>query len=502
MKGLTLSQKEQARLETLNRVLVGQVRVSEAAIVLGVSERHAWRMLAAYRRHGAAAVANGNRGRRPANAIGPHITERVVELARTRYAGVNHTHLTELLAEREGITLSRSTVRSILWRAGLSSPRRRRSPRHRARRRRFPQEGMLLQVDGSIHHWLEDRGPQMALLLAVDDATGTIPGALFQAREDGHGYFRLLWKILESRGIPLSLYTDHHGVFWYTLQRQEKRDEEPPAAERKPTQFGRAMRELGIEQVFAWSPQAKGRVERLAGTFQDRLVTELRLAEVRNVEDANRLLEEYIPRYNEQFGVPAADAESAYRALSTDVDLADVLCFKHQRKVARDNTVKYHWRTVQLLPGTERKSYAGKTVEVWERLDGELSVLYEGQEIATQEAPPRASAVRDSGSKDNYKDRVKFMEQVEACLPAGPKRPKKQAAETRRPTPRMQAYWEAIHAAKRKGLTQREIAGGLGISRSTVVRYVKLDKPPIYGEGSREEQAKEQRLTESLVSSP
>jgi predicted DNA-binding protein (UPF0251 family) len=262
------------------------------------------------------------------------------------------------------------------------------------------------------------------------------------------------------------------------------------------------MRELGIEQVFAWSPQAKGRVERLAGTFQDRLVTELRLAEVRNVEDANRLLEEYIPRYNEQFGVPAADAESAYRALSTDVDLADVLCFKHQRKVARDNTVKYHWRTVQLLPGTERKSYAGKTVEVWERLDGELSVLYEGQEIATQEAPPRASAVRDSGSKDNYKDRVKFMEQVEACLPAGPKRPKKQAAETRRPTPRMQAYWEAIHAAKRKGLTQREIAGGLGISRSTVVRYVKLDKPPIYGEGSREEQAKEQRLTESLVSSP
>jgi len=495
-----LSQKEQARLETLNRVLAGQVRVSEAAIVLGVSERHAWRMLAAYRQHGAAAVAHGNRGRRPANAIGEQITKQVVELARTRYPGVNHTHLTELLAEREGITLSRSTVRSILLSVGISSPRRRRSPRHRARRRRFPQEGMLLQVDGSIHHWLEDRGPLMALLLAVDDATGTVPGALFQAREDTHGYFRLLWKILENRGIPLSLYTDHHGVFWYTLQRQEKRDEEPPAAERKPTQFGRAMRELGIEQVFAWSPQAKGRVERLAGTFQDRLVTELRLADVRTLEEANRVLAEYLPRYNEQFGVPAADAESAYRALSTDVDLADVLCFKHQRKVARDNTVKYHWRTVQLLPGTERKSYAGKIVEVWERLDGELSVLHEGREIATQEAPPRASTVRDSGRKDNYKDRVKFMEQVEACLPAAPKRPKTQAAETRRPTPRMQAYWEAIHEAKRRGLSQRAIATELGISRSTVMRYVKLDKPPVHGEGSCEEQAKEQRLTESLVS--
>jgi len=502
MKGLTLSQKEQARLETLNRLLEGQLQTSEAAMILGVSERHTWRMLAAYRQQGAAALAHGNRGRRPANATPTEIAQRVIELARTRYAGVNHTHLTELLEEREGIALSRSTVRSMLLNAGMPSPRRRRPPRHRVRRRRFPQEGMLLQIDGSIHHWLEDRGPLMALLLAVDDATGTVPGALFQAREDTHGYFRLLWKILESRGIPLSLYTDHHGVFWYTHQRREKRDEEPPTAQRKPTQFGRAMHELGIEQVFAWSPQAKGRVERLARTFQDRLVTELRLADVHTLEDANRLLEEYIPRYNEQFGVPAADGESAYRTLSTDVDLADVLCFKHRRKVARDNTVKYHWRTLQLLPGTERTSYAAKTVEVWERVEGELSVLYEGQEIATQEAPPRASAVRGSGSKDNYKDRVKFMEQVEACLPAAPKRTKKQAAETRRPTPRMQAYWEAIHEAKRRGLTQRAIATELGISRSTVVRYVKLDKPPVYGEGSRKEQAKEQRLTESLVSSP
>jgi len=252
-----LSQKEQARLGTLNRVLDGQLRASEAAIVLGVSERHKWRMLAAYRRQGAAAVAHRNRGRRPADATAAAVTQQVIELARTRYAGVNYTHLTELLGERESIDLSRSTVRSILLSVGLPSPRRRRPPRHRARRRRFPQEGMLLQVDGSIHHWLEERGPQMALLLAVDDATGTVAGALFKAREDGHGYFRLLWQIIKSKGIPLSLYTDHHGVFWYTHQRRENRDGEPAADKRKPTQFGRAMRELGIEQVFAWSPQAK-----------------------------------------------------------------------------------------------------------------------------------------------------------------------------------------------------------------------------------------------------
>jgi len=360
---------------------------------------------------------------------------------------------------------------------------------------------MLLQIDGSIHRWLEDRGPQVTLLLAVDDATGTVPGALFHPLEDSHGYFRLLWKIIESQGIPLALYSDHHGVFWYTHQRRENRDEEPSAEERKPTQFGRAMRELGIEQVFAWSPQAKGRVERLAGTFQDRLVTELRLADVRSLEEANRFLEEYLPRYNKQFGVPAVERGSAYRPLPPEMDLANVLCFKHRRKVARDNTVKYQWRTLQLLPGADRRSYAGRTVEVWERLDGGLSVLYEGQEIATQEAPLRASVLRGSRDDDPYKDRAKFMKQVEACLPATAKPAKKKAVEARRPTPRMQAYWEAIHEEKRRGLSLREIARQLGISRSTVMRYVKLNKPPVYGEGSLEE-AKEQRLTESLVSSP
>ncbi len=501
MKGLTLNQKEQARLEILNRVLEGRLRASEAARILGVSERHTWRMLAAYRREGAAALAHGNRGRRPANATATEITQQVIELVRTRYTGVNYTHLTELLKEREGIDLSRSTLRSILLSAGMTSPRRRRPPRHRVRRRRFPQEGMLLQVDGSIHRWLEDRGPQVALLLAVDDATGTVPGALFHTLEDSHGYFQLLWRIIESQGIPLALYSDHHGVFWYTHQRREKRDDEPSAEERKPTQFGRAMRELGIEQVFAWSPQAKGRVERLAGTFQDRLVTELRLADVRSLEEANRFLEEYIPRYNKQFGVPAVEEGSAYRPLPPEMDLADVLCFKHQRKVARDNTVKYQWRTLQLLPGTDRTSYAGRTVEVWERLDGALTVLYEDQEIAIQEAPPRASVLRRGRDENPYKDRARFMEQVEACLPTASKPARKKVVEARRPTLRMEAYWEAIHEAKRRGLSLREVARELGISRSTVMRYVKLNKPPVYGEGSLEED-KERGLTESLVSSP
>ena len=267
MKGLTLTQKEQARLQVLNGILEGQISVDEAAEVLGVSERHVWRILAEYRKEGAAALAHGNRGRRANNSIPEEARTQVVALARTRYARVNHTHLTELLAEREEIVLGRSTVRRILVGAGMASPRRRRPPLHRVRRQRMSQEGMLVQVDGSVHAWLEERGPRCTLLLAIDDATSTVPYALFRHEEDTHGYFLLMQELIRRCGVPLALYSDRHAVFKYVPGSHQS-----PA----PTQFGRAMAELGVEQIFARSPEAKGRVERANGTFQDRLVTELR----------------------------------------------------------------------------------------------------------------------------------------------------------------------------------------------------------------------------------
>jgi len=497
MKGLTLSQKEQARLETLNRVLEGQLRLEEAAVVLGVSERHAWRMLAAYRREGAAALAHGNRGRRPANAIPADVSRQVVELARARYAGVNHTHFTELLEEREGIALSRSTVRSILLNAGIKSPKRRRPPKHRVRRRRFPQEGMLLQIDGSIHDWLEDRGPRMTLLLAVDDATGTIPAALFCPKEDSRGYFRLLWRIIERKGIPLALYSDRHGVFWPRPQGRQK-VEQGPAGRANPTQFGRAIDELGVEQVFAWSPQAKGRVERVAGTFQDRLVSELRLAGVDNLEGANRVLEAYLPRYNERFCVDAVEDGTAYRPVSPELNLGDVLCFKHRRTVSRDNTVRHQCRALQLLPDADRASYAGKKVEVWEALDGGLSVHHEGEEIPSQEAPRRASLLREM----RRKKQARLMERVEACMPTHAEPDEIAETVPRQPTQRMVAYWEAVQVAKSKGLSLRAISRVLGISRATVTKYARLTQPPGYSDGVIEKEDEQQGLTESLVSSP
>ena len=335
--------------------------------------------MADYRENGAASLAHGHRGRRPANAIPETTRSRVVHLARTIYQGANHTHLSELLGEHEGIAIGRTILRRILVSAGLSSPKGRRPPKHRVRRQRMPQEGMLVQLDGSHHRWLGEEGPQFALLLAVDDATGCVVNALFCEQEDRLSYFLLLQGMLQRRGIPIALYTDRHPVF-------KRRSEYQPAG--TSTQFGRAMEELGIQLIFALSPRAKGRVERTAGTFQDRLVTELRLAGAATMEEDKAVLKQFLPRFNRRFRVPPQCPEPAFRPVGPELSLRQVLCFKHRRRVARDNTVKYHRYTLQLLPDHKRRSYAGAVVVVLEGLDGRLSLQHEGRIIASQEAPP------------------------------------------------------------------------------------------------------------------
>ena len=498
MKGLTLTQAEQTRLEVLNRVVAHQLDVGRASELLGVSERHGWRILAAYKENGAAALAHGNRGRASTNAISLETRERVIGLAATRYAGVNHTHLSELLAEREGIVLARTTVRAILTKAGIGSPRRRRPPRHRVRRQRLPQEGMLLQIDGSDHDWLQGRGPRLTLLLAVDDATGTYPWALFRRAEDSVGYFLLLRGIIERHGIPLALYSDRHATF---------RQVHAPrgGAFSEPTQFGRAMRDLGVTQIFALSPEAKGRIERANGTFQDRLVSELRLAGASTEAEANEVLGKFLPHVNERFGVPAARPGNAYRRVA-GLDLTEVLCFKYPRTVARDNTVKFRRRTLQLLPELERPTYAGARVEVQVRLDGRLVVCHDGREIATQEAPPRPAVLRGAatvhseeliapGRDDHTLSVVSHTSASDGVITGdklvtmGARRVTRHRGNGfgeldvppgRHPTPRQQARWEAVQAARREGLNIRAIARRVGIARKTARRYAKaLFHPPV-----------------------
>ena len=325
MENVTLNQKEQVRLQVLNSLLAKHMTIEQASTLMGLSVRHTRRILAAYKEEGAATLAHGHRGRKALNAISEDTKAAVLHLARTRYVRTNHTHISELLGEHEGIDVARSTLRRLLVSAGENSPRGRRPPKHRSRRQRMPREGMLIQIDGSYHRWLGEDGPQFTLLLAVDDATGIVAGALFCELGKTRSYFQLLEALIRHCGLPLALYTDRHAVFKYTPS------SDSAAA---PTQFSRAMDELGVQLIFARSPQVKGRVERAAGTFQDRLVTELRLAGAITIDDANRVLEDFLPRFNSRFKVPAQESEAAYRPVDDGIHLEKVLCFKYRRRVA------------------------------------------------------------------------------------------------------------------------------------------------------------------------
>ena len=377
----------------LNQVEMGRMRGWEAAEVLALSLRHARRLLAAYRKEGAQALAHGNRGRKPHNALDEGLKKQVVELARSTYAGCNFQHFTELLAEREDIALSRSSVRLILFGAGIRSPRKRRPPKHRSRRERYPREGMLLQIDGSRDDWLEGRGPYLTLVGAIDDATGKVPYGLFRDQEDAQGYTLLLRRIVESEGIPGALYHDGHGIFERS-KREPESLEEQLMGRRESTQFGRIMEELGIISITSSSPQAKGRIERLWGTFQDRLKSELHIAGAKTTEEANRVLWDFLPRFNQRFAVPAAQPGTAYRQPGEGFIPEEVFCFKYRRTVGPDNVVRLGEHRLQIMPTNGRLSYARAKVEVHERMDGSLAVYYQGQCLAAKPAPPEAPLLR------------------------------------------------------------------------------------------------------------
>lgn len=313
-------------------------------------------------------------------------------LATTTYAGCNDSHLAELLAEREGIALSRASVQRVLRRAGIPSPRRHRPTRYRSRRERRAAAGMLIQLDGSRHRWFGTRRPYATLLGAIDDATGEVVGARFRDQEDIAGYFEVLAQLLE-RGVPLAVYSDRHSIFWRSERERESREEEL-AGEREPTQLGRAFAELEVEMVYASSPQAKGRIERLWGTFQDRLVSELRLAAVTDIAAANAFLRRYLVRHNARFTI-AATEPPAWRALPVGRSASSVCCFKYSRIVASDNTLRMGGVLLQLPPRGAFGSWARQRVECRQHLDGSWSVLAPGgRELARSAVPAVAPKLR------------------------------------------------------------------------------------------------------------
>jgi hypothetical protein len=344
-----------------------------------------------HRQRGFAALAHGNRGKAPANRISEAVRQEILRLGKETYRDYNDCHFTEELAEQlEPIVVSRSTLRRIRRAAGQGSPRKRRAPEYRSRRERSAQAGMMLQADGSRHDWLEGRGPWLTLVGMIDDATSQVPAAIFREEEDAAGYFLVLEQVCLSHGIPQSIYADQHTIFRSPSQpsvEQELYGEQPR------TQFGRLMDELGIQLIAARSPQAKGRIERLWGTLQDRLVKELRKAGTNDLESANRVLVAYLPKFNARFQVEAAQPGSAYLPWPQERDPVDYFCFKYTRIVTHDNTIPFNTYRLQIPPGPGRTSYAKARVDLHHYLDGSLAVFYQGQHLVTFQpatsAPPR-----------------------------------------------------------------------------------------------------------------
>jgi transposase len=370
---MTMSQKELQRVKVIENAVEGRLSVGEAARLLQLSERQVQRLKRRYRPDSIAWVHHGNRGRPVPWALPATLRRTVLELARGKYAGFNDSHLCEKLRSQEKLLISRETVRRILRRAKLASPQKRRPRQYRARRLRRPRLGMMVLTDASRHDWLQGRGPELTLIGFQDDATSQILSAHFQLEpENTLGYFRALHALVTTHGVPLSLYRDRHGIF----QRNDPHwtVAEQLAGKQSPTQLGRALEELGIQQIPAYSPQAKGRIERAWRTCQDRLVSELRLAQACDLDSANHVLARFCADYNRRFAVPARQAQPDFRSLPPRFDLARCLSFRYQRVVGPDHVIPFGPHSIALPPLSAKRGYAGDTVELSHHLDGLLHV--------------------------------------------------------------------------------------------------------------------------------
>ena len=368
----TLSQKELQRVEVISRCVQGNLACARAAELLDLTPRHIKRLKARYRQGSAAALAHASRGRPSHRRLPDRVCARILALARTRYAGFNDHHLSEKLVEQEGFSLSRETLRRLLRREGIASPRKRRPPAHRQRRLRSAREGELVQLDGSPHDWLAGRGPLLTALGMQDDASGKILAAQFFSSETSEGYFHLLHSLLRRCGVPLAFYGDRSGIF--VRNDDHWSVEEQLAGHRQPTQFGRALQQRGITFIAAQSPQAKGRIERLWGVLQDRLSSELRLARACDLGSANRVLRRFVADYNRRFARATRDAAKAWRLAPENLDR--ICCFTHERVVSNDNVVQWDGRRLQISPQPRRFSFAGAKVQIHQTLDGRVSLYY------------------------------------------------------------------------------------------------------------------------------
>ena len=363
---LTLNQVQ--RYETCKALLEGRLTTDEAALALGLSPRQVQRLKRRLVANGPRGLIHGNTARPPANKTPDQLKQQVLDLATTTYAHVNFSHLADLLAEEHAIFLSDETLRRWLRPLGHGRPPRR--GKHRRRRPRRSREGELLFLDGSPHPWFGPRHPSCCLLLASDDATGKPLWGKFQPEEDRDGCFEVCHHVFVRFGLPAAFYLDRASQFVTTRYGGLSALHDP---DREPTHFENAMSQLKVGLIFAYSPQARGRGERLNGSFQDRLVAELALRRITVLRRATEYLNTiFIPRYARRFGRSAADSQPAWRPVPVDLDLKAVLSAKSCRTVANDHTVRFNGSTYQLLPPAGCPNLARAAIEVQEWFDGSI----------------------------------------------------------------------------------------------------------------------------------
>jgi transposase len=354
--------------DVILKAMAKKLRWMEAAEIAGMSVRNMQRKRQAYIDHGYNGLFDQRRGKRSYHRVPMETAERVLALYRDRYPDCNVRHFHEKLREAEGIRLSYSWVKQALQGAGLVAKRRKRGP-HRRRRPRRPLPGMLLHIDGSKHRWFQD-DRYFDLLVILDDATSEIYYAQLVEEESTRTVMAALREVIERQGLFCALYSDRASHFFVTPKAGEAVDKS------RLTQVGRALKELGVQMIPAYSPQARGRSERSFGTWQNRLPQELRLAGITSVEKANRFLREhYIAEFNQKFTVKAAERGTAFRRCGRS-DLDWIFSIQTERVVAKDNTVAIRDQWWQLGKSRWRHTLAGQTVTIHQHLDGTVSIRY------------------------------------------------------------------------------------------------------------------------------
>ena len=381
-----LTVRQHQRLGLIEEVLAGKRTQVSAAQAARLSARWMKVLVKRVRERGEAGLIHGNCGRPSNRKLKAKTRGEIVRLYGKKYEDFNLNHFQEMLKEREGWEKppSRESLRGILKEAGLWT-RQRRVPKHRLKRPRRECEGELMQVDASIHEWLGEGTGYLALVGGIDDATGDVPYAEFFEQETTEAYMTLLKRVIERRGVPGALYSDRDSVF--KVNDEKERERALDRGQRPQTQFGRILKDLGIEWIEAGSPQAKGRIERLWGTFQDRLQKELALQEIRTREMANEYLQKvFLPRFNRHFRKVPARRDVLYRERPLAKDLARILCWRTERKLGGDHTMRYGGRTWQVLPHTRIRALRGKRVEVRKTLSGQIQAWWGSWRLAIRPA--------------------------------------------------------------------------------------------------------------------